>query len=348
MKKTILGLLIIFNIISCTSEESPTTTPEVTVPGTVTPTTPIIPPVVKVQLKPAITNNIKSTTGKKLEVGSLKLVKKVYYYKDVMNFTQEAAIKDSLNTFRDTLTRWWGSRTDYEYDELKQLKSTKKYVAGYNGNQASTKVDFMDTFTYSNGKVSTTTENKYLYDARGNITDLKVSNGVTVQYSYDDLDRLRKAETYVAYDNDNFPNISGHRYTIDFAYVNIDESTTRVVAVYWMATYDKSGHLVPGQEHYNLNNDEYNIDTTKPGIYANEAWYKISGYPILYYMKTQGGDYNTYLCTPTTHIKDWLWYASRPIKEYYIYDKEGYLIKQITTTNYTNGTASSITLFEYE
>jgi YD repeat-containing protein len=341
MKKIILGALIAFSIISCSSEDNPTNTPEVIVPE------PTIPTVIKVQLKPAITNNIKSVSGKKLENDSLKLVKRVFYYRDVMNFTQEAAIKDSLNTFKDTLTRWWGSRTDYEYDEMKQLKSTKKYAAGYNGNQASTNIDFMDTFTYSSGKVSTTTENRYLYDERGNISELKVNSGVTVQYSYDDLNRLTKAQRYEPYENINSPDISGLRYIIDFVYNDMGDNKIKVEASYWMQAYDKSGHLVSGQEHYNLNSDTYNIDSSKPGMYANEAWYKVTGYPILYYMQTQGGDYNTYLCTPTTHITDWLWYANRPIKEYYIYDKKGYLIKKITTTNYINGTASSITLFEY-
>lgn len=55
----------------------------------------------------------------------------------------------------------------------------------------------------------------------------------------------------------------------------------------------------------------------------------------------------SYLWTPTNHITDWLWYANRPILEYYIYDKEGYLLKKITTTKYINGIASSITFFEY-
>jgi len=343
MKKIILAIVIAFTIMSCSKEESPATTPEITLPEPVIPTVPII----KVELKPAITNNIKAITGKKVENEALKLVKKVYSYKDVMNFTQEAAIKDSLNTFKDTLTRWGGSRTDYEYDEMKQLKSTKKYVAGNNGNQASTNIDFIDTFTYSNGKVSTTTENKYIYDERGNIIELKVNNGVTVQFSYDNLDRITNAQRYEPYDNSNFPEISGFRYIIDFVYTDLGDNKMKVAAFYWMQTYDKSGHLVSGQEHHSLNSDIYNIDTSRPGIYANEAWYKISGYPILYYMKTQGGNYNSYSCTPTTHITDWLWYADRPIKEHYIYNKRGYLIKKITTTNYTNGTASSITLFEY-
>ncbi|MFH7000277.1 RHS repeat domain-containing protein [Flavobacterium sp. FlaQc-57] len=345
MKKILFVILITFSVFSCTSDNT-TTIPESNIPTE--PIKPTVPPIVKLVLKPAITNNIvKLATGKKLENNSLKLVKKVYYYKDVMNFTQEAAIKDSLNTFRDTIKRWWGSRTDYEYDEIKQLKSTKKYAAGYNGNQASTNIDFMDTFTYSNATVSTTTENRYLYDAKGNISELKTNSGVTVQYSYDDLNRITQAKRYVSYDNINFPNISGYRYIIDFVYVDLGDNKIKVLAYYWMQTYDKTGHIVPGQEHYSLNEDVYNIDTSKPGIYANEAWYKVTSYPILYYMQTQGGDYNTYSCTPTTHITDWLWYASRPITEYYIYDKEGYLIKKITTTNYTNGIASSITLFEY-
>lgn len=340
MKKIILGAIMAFSIISCSSEDNPTTTPEVMVPE------PSKPPIVKVQLKPAITNNIKSLTGKKLE-DDLKLVKKVYYYKDVMNFTQEAAIKDSLNTFRDTIKRWWGSRTDYEYDEMKQLKSTKKYAAGFNGNQASTNIDFMDTFTYSNGKVSTTTENRYLYDARGNITELKTNGDITVQYSYDDQDRITQAKRYEAYDNINFPNISGYRFIIDFVYLDLGDNKVKISAYYWMQTFDKTGHIVPGQEHHSLSDDVYNIDTSKPGIYANEAWYKTTSYPILSYMQTQGSDKITFSPTPTTHITDWLWYASRPIKEYYIYNKEGYLIKKITTTDYINGTASSITLFEY-
>jgi hypothetical protein len=343
IKKLLLNAAIVFSIIGCSKEETPVketpTTPVITAPT--------VPPIITLKLKPAITNNIKSLTGKSSESDSLKLVKRVYFYKDVMNFTQEAAIKDSLNTFRDTLTRWWGSRTDYEYDEMKQLKSTKKYAAGNNGNQANTTIDFMDTYIYSSGKVSTTTENRYLYDVRGNISELKVNSGVTVQYSYDNLDRITKAQTYVPYDNVNFPSISGHRYIIDFIYTAIGNNKLKVVADYWMQTYDKSGHIVSGQEHYNLNSDVYNIDTTRPGIYANEAWYKISSYPILYYMKTQGGEYNTYLCTPTTHIIDWLWYTNRPIKEHYIYNKKGYLIKKITTINYTNGTTSSIMLFEY-
>lgn len=341
MKKIILGAIIAFSIISCSSQDNPTNTPEVIVPK------PVVPPIVKVQLKPAITNNIKSITGKKLENDSLKLVKKVYYYRDVINLTQEAAIKDSLNTFRDTIKRWWGSRTDYEYDEMKQLKSTKKYAAGYNGNQASTNIDFMDTFIYSNRKVSTTTENRYLYDTRGNITELKTNGNITVQYSYDDQDRLTQAKKYIAYDNSFSPNISGFRYIIDFVYLDLGDNKVKISAYYWMQTYDKSGHIVEGQEHYSLNEDIYNIDTSKPGIYANEAWYKVTGYPILAYMQTQGSDYITFSPTPTTHITDWLWYANRPIKEHYIYNKQGYLIKKITTTNYTNGTASSITIFEY-
>ena len=346
MKKLIIGIIAAFSIISCSSEDSPSTKPETEVEAPVKPEIPEQPPVVKVVLKPAITNNIKSLTGKSLETDSLKLVKHVIYYKDVPNFTQEAAIKDSLNTFRDTLRRWWGSRTDYEYDQLKQLKSTKKYLAGYNGNQASTTLSFMDTFTYVNGKVSTTTENKYLYDVKGNIKEVKTNEG-TVLYEYDDLNRIKKVEKYVSYNNVFSPDVSGFRYTIDFAYDEIGENKVRVVAVYWMQTYDKSGHIMPGQEHYNLNSDEYNIDPTKPGIYANEAWYKISGYPILSYMKTQNDDNNTFLPTPTTHITDWLWYSQRPMKEYYIYNKQGYLIKHITTTNFANRVSSSITLFEY-
>ncbi|OXA98616.1 hypothetical protein B0A75_14320 [Flavobacterium oncorhynchi] len=345
MKKTLLIILLTFIVISCSSEETPApTAPEGNVPTE--PIIPSIPPIVKAQLKPAITNNIKSLTAKKAE-DDLKLVKRVYYYKNVPNFSQEAAIKDSLNTFKDTLTRWWGSRTDYEYDEKKQLKSTKKYLAGFNGNQASTNIDFMDTFTYSNGKVNTTTEDRYLYDTRGNISELNTKDGITVQYSYDDLDRITQAKRYVPYNNINFPNISGHRFIIDLVHMDLGDNKTKVLAFYWMQTYDKTGHLVAGQEHYSLNEDVYNVDTSKPGVYANEAWYKISGYPILNYMKTQGEDYSNYLCTPTTHITNWLWYANRPIKEYYIYNKEGYLIKQITTTDYTNGTASSITIFEY-
>ncbi|MFH6935626.1 RHS repeat domain-containing protein [Flavobacterium sp. FlaQc-30] len=348
MKKTLLAIIITIIVISCASEETPTpTVPEGNVPTE--PITPTVPPVVKVVLKPAITNNIlKSLTAKNTaESDSLKLVKKVYYYRDVLHFAQEAAIKDSLNKFRDTIKRWWGSRTDFEYDARKQLKSTKKYAAGYNGNQASSNIDFMDTFSYSNGKVSTTTENRYLYDTRGNITELKTNDDITVQYTYDDQDRLTQAKKYVAYNNSFFPNISGHRYIIDFVYMDMGDNKVKVSAYYWMQTYDKSGHIVPGQEHYSLNEDVYNIDTSKPGIYANEAWYKVTGYPILFYMQTQGSDYVTFSPTPTTHITDWLWYANRPIKEHYIYNKQGYLIKKITTTEYTNGIASSITLFEY-
>ena len=348
MKKTLLAIIITIIVISCASEETPTpNVPEGNVPTE--PITPTVPPVVKVVLKPAITNNIlKSLTAKNTaESDSLKLVKKVYYYRDVLHFTQEAAIKDSLNKFRDTIKRWWGSRTDFEYDARKQLKSTKKYAAGYNGNQASSNIDFMDTFSYSNGKVSTTTENRYLYDTRGNITELKTNDDITVQYTYDDQDRLTQAKKYVAYNNSFFPNISGHRYIIDFVYMDMGDNKVKVSAYYWMQTYDKSGHIVPGQEHYSLNEDVYNIDTSKPGIYANEAWYKVTGYPILFYMQTQGSDYVTFSPTPTTHITDWLWYANRPIKEHYIYNKQGYLIKKITTTEYTNGIASSITLFEY-
>lgn len=344
MKKIITATLIALIVTSCSSEDSPSAKPEAETP--ITPEKPIETPIIKVQLKPAITNNIKSVTGKSLENDSLKLVKRVFHYKDIMNLSQEAAIKDSMNTFRDTIKRWWGSRTDYEYDQMKQLKSTKKYTAGFNGNQASTTVSFMDTFTYLNGKVSTTTENKYLYDVKGNIKEVKTEEG-NVLYEYDDLNRIKKAEKYVSYNNVNSPDVSGFRYTIDFAYVEMAENKVKVVAVYWMQTYDKSGHIVSGQEHYILNSDEYSIDTTKPGIYANEAWYKISSYPILSYMKTQDGDNITFLPTPTTHITDWLWYSQRPMKEYYIYNKEGYLIKHITTTNYSNGVASSITLFEY-
>ena len=110
MKKTLLAIILTFIVISCASEETPTpTAPEGNVPAE--PIIPSIPPIVKAQLKPAITNNIKSLTAKKVE-DDLKLVKRVYYYKNVPNFSQEAAIKDSLNTFKDTLTRWWGSRTD--------------------------------------------------------------------------------------------------------------------------------------------------------------------------------------------------------------------------------------------
>ena len=337
MKKSIFFILVSIVLFSCSKEDN--ITDELTkVPELETSN--------KLKFRPAITNNIKLITGKRSANEPLKLVKKVYFYSDVIGLTQEEAIKDSINIFKDTLKLWRGSRTDYEYDEQNQLKSTKKYIAGNNGNQVSTEINFMDTFSYSNGKVSTTAENRYLYDVKGNIIELKGNDGTSIQYSYDDFDRIIKAQRFMPYDNSNFPDVSALRYIVDFLYLDNGSNKVNIVAEYWMQTYDKSGYLIKGQEHYTLNSDIYNIDTSKAGVYANEAWYKISSFPILHYMNARN-DYFSYLWTPTNHITDWLWYANRPILEYYIYDKEGYLIKKITTTKYINGIASSITLFEY-
>jgi len=344
MKKLITLLLILF-FVSCSTEEITNVSPDLVTPVNST---------TIVKLKPAITNNVKSLTGKTTSKTTLTnlLVKRSTTFVNVTGFTRNEMILDTLNTFKNSISTWRGSNiVDFLYDESQQLTSTKTYQGGFLGNNdiplitdlTNVVSPIIKNFIYVNGVVQTT-DNRYTYNTSGYIIKYVIDLNNTIHYEYDDLGRLKSV-----YRIENITNpqllggqiCSSLKTTYDFIYT-LDN--TQITCETWTSYYtslDAVG-IILGYEHQNIDNSYYTYDNSKPGVYANEAWYKITSFKNLSNLVSEMN------YTPNLNII-YTGEHGLSITYDYVY-KNGYLVKYIENTvdNSNNfPPVMVITLFEY-
>jgi YD repeat-containing protein len=283
---------------------------------------------------------------------STLLVKRATTFVNIIGLTQESAVADTLNTFKNNIPTWRGSNiVDFLYDSSQQLSSTKTYLGGFLGNNdiplitdlTNVVTPIIKDFIYVNGKVQTT-DNRYTYDTNGNIIKYIIEVNNSVNYEYDELGRLKKAYRIQNITN---PQVLGNQLcsslktTYDFNYASDNINVSCEIWTSYYNSLDAVG-IILGYEHQTIGNSYYTYDFSKPGVYANEAWYKISSFKNLSNLLSEMN------YTPNLNIT-YTGEDGQSIRYDYVY-KNGYLVKYIeTTTNNSNNfpPVMVITLFEY-
>lgn len=257
----LLTIILIFG--SCSNTDTPT--PKIISPVVITPT-PVVP---KTKIfRYAITNNVKSLTGKTTsKTASTLLVKRATTFVNIIGLTQEAAVADTLNTFKKNILTWRGSNiVDFSYDESQQLSSTKTYQGGFLGNNdiplitdlTNVVSPIIKNFIYVSGVVQTT-DNRYTYNTSGYIIKYVIDLNNTIHYEYDDLGRLKSAYRI---ENITNPQVLGSQIcsslktTNDFIY---ESDNTHITCETWTSYYtslDAVG-VILGYEHQIIDNSYY-------------------------------------------------------------------------------------------
>lgn len=348
MKKLITLLSLIILLVSCSTDEINVTPDLITPVNTTT----------SAKLKPAITNNVRLLVGKTSKIVSTNLlVKRSTTFVNIIGFTRNELILDTLNTFKNSIPTWRGSNiVDFLYDESQQLISTKTYQGGFLGNNdiplttdlTSVVTPIIKNFIYVNGLVQTS-DNRYTYDINGNITKFTSNENYIINYEYDNLGRLTKVYiirniTPQLIGNEN-QICSSLKTTYDFVYtVYPENNVTNITCEVWSSYYSSLDALdiLVNFEHQTLNYTQYISNNLKPGVYASESWYKLFSFDMLSGLLPD----NNY--TPTLNI---VYSNSNGLTTTYdyVYNHDGYLIKYIESINGSSDGLihTSITLFEY-
>lgn len=354
MKKSfILIVFLLLTLFGCSSPETvtPVTTPPVTAPPVTTPPV-TTPPVTTQTFKPAIINNIRSITNKIKATNTILLINRSVTYNTVdLNTPDEVLGRSTINadvsnTFINTIVRWYGSESFYNYDTSAQLHEIQTYTSN-GSNTPTTDIKLpgnLTSISFDYTKLSVqTTNNNYKYNSTGDISACVLGID-TIHYEYDNFNRLAKVYTTLQSSNTA---VFKYRRVLDYNYeLQSDKITIKVSSSYSNIKF----HIDSGIEIVDLKETLYNfvyyINSTLPGIYENKPWYKINSFDNIEFIYSILSRVFKY--TPTLNFTQSVRLGYNPTYYDYIYDSQGYLIKSISTTKYSNGVFADVTIYEYK